>query len=149
MPSSAPVGITKETGFINCSSLESPLRPRELKQVLKKSIEVVTDTESYLDLQESYREYNFVTELEIRTVRVLSRPYNQGTYGRCAAPNPSPHARESARLAGGVAPVPANPGSSAGGWAAAGCAAASHQEELPRCCRRSCAPFMALRPLTV
>ena len=44
----------------------------------------ITDTESYRDLQESYGAYNFVTELEIRTVRVLSRPYNQGTYGRCA-----------------------------------------------------------------
>jgi hypothetical protein len=32
---------------------------------------LVTDTESY-------RAYIFVTELEIHTVRVLSRPYNQG-----------------------------------------------------------------------
>jgi hypothetical protein len=31
-----------------------------------------------------YRAYNFVTELEIRTIRDLSRPYNQGRYGRCA-----------------------------------------------------------------
>ncbi len=44
----------------------------------------ITDTESYRDLQQSYLAYNFVTEFEIRTVRVLSRPYNQGTYGRCA-----------------------------------------------------------------
>jgi hypothetical protein len=44
----------------------------------------IIDTESYLDLQESYRAYNFVSELEIRAVGVLSRPYNQGTYGRCA-----------------------------------------------------------------
>jgi hypothetical protein len=44
----------------------------------------VTDTESYRDLQQSYLAYNFVTKLEIRTVKVLSRPYNQGTYGRCA-----------------------------------------------------------------
>ncbi len=42
------------------------------------------DTEIYLDLQESYWAYNFVTELEIQAVRVLSRPYNQGTYGSCA-----------------------------------------------------------------
>ncbi len=45
---------------------------------------VIIDTESYLDLQQSYRAYNFVSEFEIRAVRVLSRPYNQGTYGRCA-----------------------------------------------------------------
>ncbi len=45
---------------------------------------MITDTECYRDLQESYRAYNFVTKLEIRTVRVLSRPYNQETYGRCA-----------------------------------------------------------------
>ncbi len=44
----------------------------------------ITDTEKYRDLQQKYRAYNFITELEIRTVRVLSRPYNQGTYGRCA-----------------------------------------------------------------
>ncbi len=44
----------------------------------------IIDTESYRDLQESYRAYNFFSELEIRMVRVLSRPYNQGTYGRCA-----------------------------------------------------------------
>jgi hypothetical protein len=44
----------------------------------------IIDTESYQDLQENYRAYNFVSELEIRTVWVLSRPYNQGTYGRCA-----------------------------------------------------------------
>jgi hypothetical protein len=30
--------------------------------------------------------YWYVPELEIRTVRVLSRPYNQGTYGHCAIP---------------------------------------------------------------
>ncbi len=48
----------------------------------RMKIPEVTDTESYRDLQESYGAYNFVTELEIRTVRVLSRPYNQGTYGR-------------------------------------------------------------------
>ncbi len=47
-------------------------------------VHCITDTESYRDLQESYGAYNIVTELEIRTVRVLSRPYNQGTYGRCA-----------------------------------------------------------------
>ncbi len=42
----------------------------------------IKDTESYRDLQQSYPAYNFVSELEIRTgtVRVLSRPYNQGTY---------------------------------------------------------------------
>ncbi len=45
---------------------------------------VIIDTESYRDLQESYRAYNFVSELEIRAVGVLSWPYNQGTYGRCA-----------------------------------------------------------------
>ncbi len=44
----------------------------------------VRDTESYRSFQESYRTYNFVSEIEIRTVRVLSRPYNEGTYGRCA-----------------------------------------------------------------
>ncbi len=33
----------------------------------------IIDTESYLDLQESYRAYNFVSELEIRAVGVLSR----------------------------------------------------------------------------
>ncbi len=44
----------------------------------------VTDTESYRDFQESYQAYNFVSELEIRTVRVLSRPYNEGTYCRFA-----------------------------------------------------------------
>jgi hypothetical protein len=49
---------------------------------LKRSI--VTDTESYRDLQQSYQAYNFVSELEIRTLWVLSRPYHQGTYGRCA-----------------------------------------------------------------
>ncbi len=43
----------------------------------------ITDTENYRDLQENYGAYNFITELEIRSVRVLSRPYNQGTYGRC------------------------------------------------------------------
>jgi hypothetical protein len=43
----------------------------------------ITDTER--DLQQSYGAYNFLTELEIRTVRVLSLPYNQGTYGHCAA----------------------------------------------------------------
>ncbi len=47
-----------------------------------RSSDAVTDTESYRDSQESYGAYNFVTELEIRTVRVLSRPYNQGTYCR-------------------------------------------------------------------
>ncbi|MEY4915701.1 MAG: hypothetical protein RJA02_1970, partial [Armatimonadota bacterium] len=31
-----------------------------------------------------YRMYKKNTELEIRSVRVLSRPYNQGTYGRFA-----------------------------------------------------------------
>ncbi len=41
---------------------------------------LITDTESNQDLQQSYQAYNFVTELEIRTVWVLSRPYNQGTY---------------------------------------------------------------------
>jgi hypothetical protein len=44
----------------------------------------ITDTESYRDLQQSYRAYKKVTELEIRTVRVVYRPYNQGTYGRSA-----------------------------------------------------------------
>jgi hypothetical protein len=44
----------------------------------------VTDKESYLDLQQSYQAYNKVTKLEIHTVLVLSRPYNQGTYGRGA-----------------------------------------------------------------
>ncbi len=44
----------------------------------------IIDTESYRDLQESYGAYDFVSELEIRTVQVLSRPYNQGTYCRCA-----------------------------------------------------------------
>ncbi len=43
----------------------------------------VTDTESYWDLQQSYRAYNLVTELAICMVWVLFRPYNQGTYGRC------------------------------------------------------------------
>ncbi len=43
----------------------------------------ITDKESCRDLQQSYGAYNFVTELEIRTVRVLSRPYNQGTYCHC------------------------------------------------------------------
>jgi hypothetical protein len=50
-------------------------------------LHTVIDTESYRDLQEteeSYRAYNFVSQLEIRAVGVLSRPYNQGTYGRCA-----------------------------------------------------------------
>jgi hypothetical protein len=37
---------------------------------------LVTGTESYLDLQ-TYGAYNKVTELEIRTIRVVSRPYNQ------------------------------------------------------------------------
>ncbi len=46
----------------------------------------MNDTEKYRDLQQKYRAYNFITELEIRTVRVLSRPYNQGTYGHCAIP---------------------------------------------------------------
>jgi hypothetical protein len=45
---------------------------------------MIADSESYRDLQESYQVYNFVTKLEIRTVRVLSRPYHQETYGRCA-----------------------------------------------------------------
>jgi hypothetical protein len=50
----------------------------------------IIDTESYRDLQESYRAYNFVMELEIRAVQVLksalfrSRPYNEGTYCCCA-----------------------------------------------------------------
>jgi hypothetical protein len=44
----------------------------------------VIDTESYRDLQESYQACNFVTELKICTVRVLSRLYNQGTYCSCA-----------------------------------------------------------------
>jgi hypothetical protein len=44
----------------------------------------VTDTESYRALQQTYEAYNKFTELEIRTVRVVSRPYNQGTYGSCA-----------------------------------------------------------------
>ncbi len=57
-----------------CSLPPSPFAPRD----------GITDTESYRDLQQSYRAYNFVTELEIRTVQVLSRPYNQGTYGCCA-----------------------------------------------------------------
>jgi hypothetical protein len=42
----------------------------------------VIDTESYRGLQQSYGAYSFDTELETRTIRVLSRPYNQGTYGR-------------------------------------------------------------------
>ena len=41
-------------------------------------------TESYRDLQQSYRTYNKVTELETPTLQVLSRPYNLGTYGRGA-----------------------------------------------------------------
>ncbi len=45
---------------------------------------LIIDTENYRDLQENYRAYNFVSELEIRAVGVLSRPYNQGTNGRCA-----------------------------------------------------------------
>jgi hypothetical protein len=48
------------------------------------SMYLIKDTESFLDLQQSYRAYNFVSELEFRTVPVLSRPYKQGMYGRCA-----------------------------------------------------------------
>ncbi len=52
------------------------------------SVSVITDTESPRNLQQSYPAYNFVTELEIHTVRdrrVLFRPYYQGTYYvRCA-----------------------------------------------------------------
>jgi hypothetical protein len=44
----------------------------------------VTGAESYQDLQQTYGAYNKFTELEIRTVRVVSRSYNQGTYGRGA-----------------------------------------------------------------
>jgi hypothetical protein len=40
------------------------------------SIKHVIDTENYRDLQQNYGAYNFITELEIRTVR-------QGTYSRC------------------------------------------------------------------
>ncbi len=47
------------------------------------TVQEVINTENYRDLQQNYGAYNFITELEIRTVRVLSRPYNQGTYGRC------------------------------------------------------------------
>ncbi len=50
----------------------------------RKSIYSITDTESYRDLQQSYGAYNFLTELEIRTVLVFSRPYNQGKYCCCA-----------------------------------------------------------------
>ncbi len=42
----------------------------------------VSDTESYLDLQQCYQAYKKVIKLEIHTVLVLLRPYNQGTYGR-------------------------------------------------------------------
>jgi hypothetical protein len=49
----------------------------------KQTTEQIIDTENYRDLQQNYGAYNFITELEIRMVRVLSRPYNQGTYGRC------------------------------------------------------------------
>jgi hypothetical protein len=45
------------------------------------TIHGITDTESYRDSQQSYRAYNFLTKREIRTVLVLSRPYNQGAYG--------------------------------------------------------------------
>ncbi len=47
------------------------------------SVYQVTDTESYLYLQQSYWPYNLLTELKISMFWVLSRPYNQGTYGSC------------------------------------------------------------------
>jgi hypothetical protein len=42
--------------------------------------EPITNAENYLDLHQSYGAYNFLAILEIRMARVLSRPYNQGTY---------------------------------------------------------------------
>jgi hypothetical protein len=60
----------------------------------------VTDTESYQDLQQSYGAYNFLTKLEIRMLRVLSRPYNQGTYGRGAGMAEQSSSRQSAHFLG-------------------------------------------------
>ncbi len=44
----------------------------------------IIDTESYRDLQKKLPSIQLVSKLEIRAVGVLSRPYNEGTYGRCA-----------------------------------------------------------------
>jgi hypothetical protein len=85
---SAPVttaSLSKEMRSSPCAVWIMTLSLANLSVLLLAGHQVsVTDTESYRDLQESYGAYNFVTELEIRTVRVLSRPYNQGTYVRCA-----------------------------------------------------------------
>jgi hypothetical protein len=67
---------------LDISSFVCPLVPARLPA--STPINLIADTESYPDLQQSYGAYNVLTELEIRTVQVLSRPYNQGTYCRCA-----------------------------------------------------------------
>ncbi len=56
----------------------------EESQAVPASLVSIIDTENYRDLQENFRAYNFFPELEIRAVGVMSRAYNQGTYGRCA-----------------------------------------------------------------
>ncbi len=63
------------------SGLLARLNERWNKMMLSR---LIIDTESFRDLQENFRAYNFVSELEFRAVGVLSRSYNQGTYGRCA-----------------------------------------------------------------
>jgi hypothetical protein len=80
------LGIAMPQAMAAMPQAHSPGQPPPVFPVCPRTYQVhlIIDTENYRDLQENFRAYNFVSELEIRAVGVLSRPYNQGTYGRCS-----------------------------------------------------------------